>query len=141
MFPVKENSFANCGSMKVFSSKFLSLMAKRVCIPPFKWLRGLEYCSSAGLIYLWLWTDKGNQVMWSFTFCALPGSGGGIATCVCIGVTDAASINHKQFQENILKTYCFLGDLLHLQHHTSDPAAYRIWLSAIRAEYLNTVTT
>lgn len=66
---------------------------------------------------------------------------GGISTCVCIRVTDAASINHKQFQENILKTYCFLGDLLHLQHHTSDPAAYRIWLSAIRAEYLNMVTT
>lgn len=70
-----------------------------------------------------------------------PWQRGGIATWVCIPVIDAASINHKQLQENILKTYCFLGDLLHLQPHTSDPAAYRIWLAAIRAEYLNMVTT
>lgn len=36
VFPVKEESFANCGSTKVFSSKFSSLMTKCTCIPPFK---------------------------------------------------------------------------------------------------------
>lgn len=133
VFPVKEENFANCGSTKVFSYKFSPLMTKCLCIPPLLWLRDWNTA------VLWLWAEKvPSHVVVHFLFS--PWQWGGIATWVCMRVIDAASINHKQFQENILKTYCFLGDLLHLQPHTSDPAAYRIWLSAIRAEYLNMVT-
>lgn len=138
VFPVKEENFASCGSTKVCNSKFSPLMTKWLCIPPLLWLRGWN----AAVVLVWclcLWAEKVPRSC-LFTFCSLPGSGG-IATWVCICVIGAASISHKQLQENILKTFCFLGDLLHLQPHTSDPAAYRIWLSAIRAEYLNMVTT
>lgn len=138
IFPVKEENFASCGSTKVFSSKFSPLMTKCSCIPPLMWGR-LEYCSSPGFIFVAL-TGRVTKSCGCSLF-VLSLAVGGIATCVCIHVTEAASINHKQFQENILKTYYFLGDLLHLHHRTSDPAAYRIWLSAIRVDCLNVVTT